>query len=237
MAEPETIDHKVEGATIFELKKVGDVLEVWVDGKRRLSSAERGNADSFVDLALAPLRDRDDITVVLAGLGIGFTLQKLLLHPGVKRVDVVERSPTVAAWGKAHFAALTGNAIVDPRVHVHEVGINEFVKAPRQAGMPQEGWLAIVLDTDRGPTELFYSDNASLYTDEGLLHIESALRSGGVFATWTNGRDLPLMERMNGPYQNVAEVCIPVEVGDKMELQYVYRGRRPAQADPNKPKN
>lgn len=238
MAELETIEHRVEaGNSIVELKRRGEAYEVWVDGKRRLATDSHGGEDSFVDLALAPLRDRDDITVVLGGLGMGFTLQQLLKHPGVKRVDVVERSAAMLDWEKQYFAGLNGDAVRDERVHVHGGGVLEFVEKPREAGMPPEGFMAIVLDTDDAVGELWHPDNAALYTEDGLLRLERALRAGGVLATKVNGRDLELQARLVGLFQNVAEVCIPVELPDTMQLHYVYRGRRPPNTDPNKPKN
>ena len=113
----------------------------------------------------------------------------------------------------------------------------EFVEKPRTAGMPPEGFMAIVLDTDDAVGELWHPDNAALYTEDGLLRLERALRAGGVLATKVSGRDLELQARLVGLFQNVAEVCIPVELPDTMQLHYVYRGRRPPNTDPNKPKN
>ena len=236
-AELETIEHRVEGRTIVELKRRGEAYEIWWDGKCRLATDRHGGEDSFIDLALAQLRDRDDITVVLGGRGRGDTLQQILKHPGVKRVDVVERSPSVLAWAKQYFGGLNGDAVVDPRVHLHEGQLLEFLERPKHADMPAEGWMAIVVDTDASATDLWYEDNAGLYTEDGLLRLERGLRAGGVLSCKVNGRDLELQKRLMGLYQNVAEVCVPVEIGEAMEFHYVYRGRRPAQTDPNKPKN
>lgn len=238
MAELETIEHRVEeGNTIVELKRRGEAYEIWWNGAARLATDKHGGEDTYVDLALAQLRDRDDITVVLGGLGMGFTLQQILKHQGVKRVDVVERSASVIDWEKRYFAGLNGDAVNDPRVMVHHGSVLEFLERPKTEGMPPEGWMAIVLDTDNSVEDLWHADNKALYDEEGLLRLERGLRAGGVLAAKVNGRDLALQSRLVALYQNVAEVCIPVELGDAMQLHYVYRGRRPPNTDPNKPKN
>lgn len=238
MAELETIEHRVEESnTIVELKRRGEAYEIWWDGAARLATDRHGGEDTYIDLALAPLRDRDDITVVLAGLGMGFTLQQILKHPGVRRVDVVERSAAVIEWEKQFFAGLNGDAVRDPRVAVHHGSVLEFLDKPKTEGMPPEGWMAIVLDTDRAVADLWHADNAALYEEAGLLRLERGLRAGGVLAAKVNGRDLELQSRMTSLYQNVAEVCTPVDLGDAMELHYVYRGRRPPNAAAPKANN
>jgi spermidine synthase len=229
---PEVLDRRVEDGGILELVRRGEALDVVLDGRRVMRSDARRAEQQLVDLALAPLGQRDDITVVLAGLGMGFTLRALLDKPGVKRVDVVEASHAVIEWEARHFAALNGDALKDPRVELHAMDLATFLKGLRagtiaRPGASGEAWLALLLDLDEGPGALSRAGNAGFYDDDGIARLEEALRPGGVLAMWSAAREPELLQRLHARLKNVAEVVVPVEVEGQSSLDYVYRGRRP----------
>jgi spermidine synthase len=224
----ELLDRKVEddGATI-ELYRRGEAYEVRLDGRCAMASDVRRSEKSLAELAVAPLRGRDDVTVLVAGLGMGHLVRQVLDAPGVKvtRVDVVERSRTLVEWESRYFAALNGDAMKDSRVQLHDGDLLTFLKQARLGvggELPAEGWYAVVLDTDEGPSALSRPGNAALYTDEGLAKLEGALRPGGVVVIWSAGRESELARRLSARFQNVAEIAVPTDTG----LEYVYRGRR-----------
>jgi spermidine synthase len=240
----ELLDRRVEddGATV-ELYRRGEAYDVVLDGRRVVASDARRSEQSLVELALGPLRGRDDISVLLGGLGMGFTLRAVLDSPGVKRVDVVEASPAIVEWEARYFAGLNGDALKDPRVKLHRVELASFLKQLRLGGgpevspdVPSDGWFALILDLDEGPTRLSRPGNQALYTDEGVTRLEEALRPGGVLALWSPQRETELVRTLHPRLQNVAEIAVPVELDGQASLDYVYRGRRPAPA-PTKPAN
>src|SRR5436305_15253873 len=102
-----------DGATL-ELKRRGSAFELLLDGRRVLDSEIRRAERQLIELALAPLRDRDDVSLLLGGLGMGFTLRAALDATQVKRVDVVEGSSAILDWEAQHFAQLNGDALRDP---------------------------------------------------------------------------------------------------------------------------
>jgi spermidine synthase len=237
------IDRRVENGALLELIQRGAALDVLLDGRRVMRSDVRRAEQQLVDLALAPLGQRDDITVLLAGLGMGFTLRALLDAPGVKRIDVVEGSPAVIEWEARHFAGLNGDALKDPRVELHATDLATFLKnvgagTVARPGADGEAWLALVLDLDEGPRTLSRAGNASFYDDAGIARLEDALRPGGVLALWSSAREPELLQRMHARLKNVAEVVVPVEIEDQSALDYVYRGRRgPNLVEPSRPLN
>lgn len=227
---PVILDRRVEDGATVELVQRGEALDVLVDGRRLMRSDARRAEQQLVELALAPLGQRDDVTVVLAGLGMGFTLRALLDAPGVQRVDVVESSRAVIEWEARHFAGLNRDALKDPRVRLHAVDVAAFLKAVRTRDLappPGEGWLALILDTDEGPGVISRAGNDAFYGDEGIERLEAALRPGGVLALWSSRREPELLGRLHARLKNVAEVVVPVEVDERASLDYVYRGRRP----------
>lgn len=231
MSSREFVERQVDpDGTTLELYRNGEDYEILVNGKRIEGSAVRRSERSLVELALAPLRDRDDVTVLLAGLGIGFGLRALLDSAIVKRVDVVESSPAILAWEARYFAALNGDVRKDPRVHTHQADFGAFLKQVRlgQVIDPSlaNGWLALFLDVDVSSSELTRDLNQSFYSAQGLESFESVLRPGGVFALRSAKREVDLLRLLNGRFQNLAEVAVPIESEGQMLLDYVYRARR-----------
>jgi spermidine synthase len=228
-AEPQVLETRVEGTATVELVRHGEAFEVRVDGRSVMRSDQRRNQQSLVELTLAPLGQRDDVSVLLAGLGMGYTLRALLDWPMVKRVDVVEASRAIIEWEARHFAGLNGDVLKDPRVKVHATDLAAYLKAVRigaEAIPDGNGWLALVLDLDEGPDRVWRAGNESFYGDDGIERLEAALRPGGVLSTWSQKREPELARRMHARLQNVAEVAVPVDI-EGHGLDYVYRGRRP----------
>ncbi|HMU38367.1 MAG TPA: hypothetical protein PKE31_05095 [Pseudomonadota bacterium] len=199
------------------------------------SSAARRSERELVNVGLVPLRDRQDITVLLAGLGMGHVLSALLESPRVIRVDVVEHSSAIVEWNKTHFVTLHKEPpLSDPRVHVHTMGLSQYLRAFRYKTLPDvklegDGYLAILLDLDEGPSKLLRAANQALYTEDGLQDLEETLRPGGVLVLWAAQRETELIERLKERYQNIAEVVVPVDIEDSPGLDYIYRARRKAQ--------
>lgn len=210
------------------LLRRGEAFEIQLEGQCAMASDARRSERSLVELALAPLSLRDDITVLVAGLGMGHLLRAVLDQPKVVRVDVVEMSSAVIEWNRRHFGPLNGDALLDGRVHLHHADLLGFLKQTRYSPIPEveEGWLAVILDVDNGPDWLTRSANAAIYTDDGLARLETSLRHGGVLALWSAERALEFYRRMHARLANVAELAVPVEIGGRSSLDYVYRGRR-----------
>lgn len=213
-------------------RSAGDqpVLEVWSDGRLVMSSEQRGSERELCNLLLAPLRDRNDVNVLLGGLSMGHLLRALLDDPRVVRVDVVEHSAALVEWNRTHFAALHREPpLRDPRVQLHERSVQDFLRALRHGAveLPEDhtGYLALVLDVDEGPSALSRGANGELYTEEGLGDLEQALRPGGVLGLWAAQREPELLARLRSRFQNLAELVVPVDVPGR-GLDYIYRCRR-----------
>jgi spermidine synthase len=190
-----------------------------------MSSACRRSERALAELALTPLGGRDDLRVLVAGLGVGHTLRAVLDWPGLVSVDVVEISDAVVEWNRRHFAALNGNALEDPRVRVHTMDLARFIGDPPSFGEP-EGWLALLLDVDNGPSWPARAANAALYEDAGLAELEGLLQPGGVIAVWSAQREADFARRLGARFAEVAELPVPAEVGGQPAPDYIYRGRR-----------
>lgn len=230
------------------LRRAGGGFEIWTgeaggegaEAAPRLlmASAIRRCEGELANSVMGPLRDRHDCTILLAGLGMGYTLSAILASQRVIRVDVVEHSSAIIDWNRSHLSTLHNEPpLADARVHVHQMGLADYLRSMRYGTIPGltlegGGYLGAVIDLDHGPSHLLRAQNAALYSDEGLQDLEEALRPGGVLVLWSEGRDSELLARMQTRFQNLAEVAYPVDVPGSPGLDYLYRGRRRAHQRP-----
>jgi predicted membrane-bound spermidine synthase len=221
------VDRRTEAGAVYELVSRGAGYDILVDGRPVMRSTAGRIEKELVDLALAPWEQRDDVHVLLAGLGMGLTLRALLDRPQVAQVTVVERSPTVVAWAKEQLAVFNRGACADRRVSLVVAELAAWLRGPAdgEAARPG-GFFVSILDTDVWPESLSRPENVELYHEDGLLLLETALRPGGVLALATARRDDDLDRRLRTRYQSVARIALPTEVDGEHRLYYVYRGRR-----------
>jgi spermidine synthase len=217
------VDRRTEGGSTYELQRREGGFDIVVDGQLAMRSGGTRIDREIVDLAIAPWETRDDLTILLAGLGMGMTLRALLDRPQVKQVDVVEHSQTLIDWARGELAPVNGGALADKRVHVVHRELGDFLRSPASDSGPRPGgWFVVLFDLDPWPVRLSRPENVEFYHEDGLLLLETALRPGGVLAIVASRRDDELDGRLRQRLQSVARVVIPGE----HEMTYVYRGRR-----------
>jgi spermidine synthase len=221
------IEARTEAGSRYELCRSGPDWQIVVDGRLAMSPGGPRLEQAIVELAVAPWGTRDDLTVLLAGLGMGFLLRALLDRPQVRHVNVLEHSAAVVEWAEGPLAGLNGGALADRRVRRIQRELFDYLREPDPAtGARPTGAAILVLDTDDWPVSLSRPENVDFYHEDGLVLLETALRPGGVFITHAARRDDELDARIRARFQSVARVGVPVDVAGESRVQYVYRGRR-----------
>lgn len=151
-----------------------------VNGTELMSSRAHGSEEMMVELALERLSDRRAPKVLVGGLGMGYTLARVLqLFNAHTKVVVAELVPEVLAWNREILGDLTGHPLNDPRVVVHEGDVYALIQASRSE------FDVILLDVDNGPEGLTRDSNSKLYNSKGLAAARVALKPGGVLAVWS----------------------------------------------------
>jgi len=191
-AAPSTVlDRRVEDGATIELVQRGEALDVLIDGRRVMRSDARRAEKQLVELALAPLGQRDDITVVLAGLGMGFTLRALLdAVPRTARVEVAELNAVVVEWCRGPLGPATESAILDPRVHVHVGDVAGVI-----AKAPTGSFDLILLDLYEGPNSATQAADDPFYGPAALARTHRALAARGVAGIWSEDADAAFQRR------------------------------------------
>lgn len=151
-----------------------------VNGTELMSSRAHGSEEVLAELAVERLHERTGPVILVGGLGMGYTLARVLALVGAQaQVHLAELVPQVVAWNRDVLGELAGHPLRDPRVIVHEGDVYARIQASSAE------FSAILLDVDNGPEGLTRDCNSDLYEAPGLAAARRALKPGGVLAVWS----------------------------------------------------
>ena len=177
--------------TVLKLVRRGDEYIILANGKSLMSSRMHGSEEALAAFACRRARKLERPTVLVGGLGMGFTLRAALdLLPQGATVVVTEIVPAVVEWNHGPLATLAGEPLNDPRVRV-EVDDVAITLASQRGQFD-----AILLDVDNGPAAFAGSNNAGLYDDRGIASAFAALKMDGVLSVWSAREDRKFEQRL-----------------------------------------
>jgi len=169
-----------DSAGTLRLMRRGGEYSIMTGGTELMNSRLSGSEKSLATLACARIAGRAAPTVLIGGLGMGFTLRAALdALPSDAKVIVAEIVPQVVDWAHGPLASLFGDSLDDPRVTIR---LGDVAVPIREA---DGAFDAMLLDVDNGPGGLDRAANDDLYGVEGLLVARRALTPGGVLAVWS----------------------------------------------------
>jgi len=175
------LEHADTAAGRLELRRrdADDVL-LTIGGRVLMNSRAQRSEVALAELACRPLATHPGASVLIGGLGLGFTLRAALdLLPPVARVVVAEIDPTIVRWCRQHLGELNRNAVDDPRVRLCIEDVTHTVRRS-----PAGSFDAILFDLYEGPSSATRALDDPLYGTSIIDAVRVALRPGGVFAVW-----------------------------------------------------
>jgi spermidine synthase len=176
---------------VMKLIRRGDEYIILVDGAILMSSRVHGSEEALASFACQRARTLERPTVLIGGLGMGFTLRATLdLLPQDATVVVAELVPAVVQWNRGPLGSLAGHPLKDRRVRVETVDV--VVTLSSRPGQ----FDVVLLDVDNGPTAFAASNNAGLYDNRGIAAARAALKMEGVLAVWAAQDDRKFERRL-----------------------------------------
>jgi spermidine synthase len=175
----------------MKLMRRGDEYIILANGKTLMSSRMHGSEEALATLACERARTLKRPSVLIGGLGMGFTLRATLdLLPADAVVIVAERVPAVVEWNRGPLGPLAADPLQDRRVRV-EIDDVAITLASRPGQFD-----AVLLDVDNGPTAFAGSSNDRLYDYSGIAAARTALKMNGVLAIWSAQEDRRFEQRL-----------------------------------------
>ena len=152
-----------------------------LNGRQLMSTTSTASELQLAELPCRRLRGHAKPAVLIGGLGLGYSLQRVLEIVGPDAtVHVAELLPEVTAWNREFLGHVNGRLLDDPRVKVITRDVFDVLL---QA--PKPSYDAILLDVDNGPTSFVQKKNSRIYGSRGFGLIARSLREGGEVAFWS----------------------------------------------------
>jgi spermidine synthase len=158
-------------------------------GQALMHSALADSEERLGELAAGAASGKKAARVLVGGLGLGFTLRRVLAGLGRDaRVDVAELLPEIVAWNRTFLRELNGACLEDGRVALRQGDVGSVLGRAR--------WDVVALDVDNGPEAMVRAGNAGLYDERGVARLAEALRPGGTLLVWSAGPDRAFERRL-----------------------------------------
>lgn len=205
----------VTGTMIYEVKLGDEYL---------MSSLFTVAEEQLATIGLAAA-SRDDLDVLVGGLGLGYTAVTALLDERVRSLVVIDALPAVIGWHQRELLPASAALVGDARTSlVHD----DFFAVVR--GDPARRYDAILLDVDHSPRHQLDPTHADLYTLDGLRSLERHLEPAGVFALWSDDPpDAQFMAVLGAVFDDSAAHIVdfdnPLTGGTSSNTVYVGVGR------------
>jgi len=167
-----------------------DVFEVKLGEEFLMSSSFTVAEIALATLGLAA-SEKDSITVMNGGLGLGYTAHAALTDPRVSALTVVEALGAVVSWHEAELLPVSAELVGDPRT---KLVTDDFFALMRRE--PVETYDVLLLDIDHTPHYLLNDSHRDFYTVEGLERMKRYLTPGGIFALWSDEAPEPAFEQL-----------------------------------------
>lgn len=195
-----------------------DVLELRVNGVFVMDTHETSTEEALAASALELVEDPRD--VVVGGLGLGFTVQRLLADPRVERVAVVEVEEALIRWMRDGTVPHGPTVLADRRVQVVAADVRAAVaEATRTYDL-------MLLDVDNGPGYLVHDSNAAVYDAPFLAEVHALLNPGGALVVWSADRSPQLEQTLRTVFGECTEHALDVDLQGRATAYHLYAARR-----------
>jgi spermidine synthase len=199
------------------------------NGRQLMSTTATSSELLLADLGCRTVGLSPVPRILIGGLGLGFTLKRVLELVGSKAaVHVAELLPEVVEWNRQFLRAVNGKLLEDRRVTVLVEDV--FTVIRRAASCRYD---AILLDVDHTPASFVQSKNSRLYDRNGYGVLERALRDGGCAAFWSATEEPAFVSSISKAGFDVETFEAKAHEHAKRAAHRIYVARRaaaPAQA-------
>jgi len=193
------------------------VLELRVNGVFVMDTLETTSERALANAALALVPDVR--SVLVGGLGLGFTMHEVMADPRVESCTVVELEQALVDWMRDGTIAHGPKLLAEERL---SVVVGDVAMALAEAA--EAAYDLVLLDVDNGPDYLVHDANEALYKEPFLQAAQRA--TGQVLAIWSATEAPQLAAALEAVFGNVTAAPYDVTLGERAEHYWLYSARK-----------
>ena len=193
-------------------------LELRANGVFVMDNAEFTSEEALASAALELVDTPRHVLV--GGMGLGFTMHRVLADPRVERCTVVEIEEALVGWMRDGTVPHGQTMLADERAHVVVADVTDALAEAAAASYD-----LVLLDVDNGPNFLVHESNARLYESGSLADARRVLRPGGALVVWSMDRAPELVGAMAGVFDDAAAEPRAVRLQERDEEYWLLTGR------------
>ena len=197
--------------------------ELRVNGVFVMDTCETGSEEMLARAALQQCHSPR--TVLVGGLGLGYTVHELLSDHRVEHVLVAELEDALVTWLRDGTIPHGRPYLADGRLSVSVADVAQAVTEAAPASFD-----LILLDVDNGPDFLVHEHNAALYERAFLDQARDALRPGGVLAVWSSTEAPALAATLREVFGGSRREPQAVSLQGREETYWLHSAARTAEA-------
>jgi spermidine synthase len=197
----------------IQLQRRGSEFEIISNGTF-LMATYNGESEKILVKAAIEACEISNCSVLIGGLGVGYSLAEALRNTRVHQVTVIEIEEKIIEWNRSYLAAFSGNAIDNIKTKIINTDLIDWISRT------QDTFDVICLDIDNGPDWTVFQENNYLYDNDGLSIPSGLLNPEGVISFWSASSSALFMERLKTHFSKVQE--IPLERKGNTEPDFVY---------------
>jgi spermidine synthase len=204
------------------LSRPGTVItEITLDQQLLMSSHNTVSERALAAEALAR-HSGDELRVLVAGLGLGYTAEAVLKSERVARLEVVELLPAVIGFMNDGQVPLSDYLLSEPRLGVRQGDAYAMLQA-----VATEWWDLVLIDVDHSPQDHLAADNQSFYSRAGLTSAKAHLTAGGVLAVWSYAESSPFADALRAVFSHVEAVPVRYvnDLVDEEHTDWIFLAR------------
>ncbi len=197
------------------------VTEVTLNHEFLMSSLYTDSEQALARIAIE-MHGGSELSVLVGGLGLGYTAHEALKSDCVALVEVVEFLPQVIDWLSQGLVPLSEELLGDGRLRVVRGDIYQ-----RLAESPSQRFDVILIDVDHSPDDPLGDESDGFYTAAGLHAARGHLADNGVLAVWSYAESSPFADALREVFDEVRVEAISYdnELVDERPTDWLFFAR------------